>query len=187
MHWLGGIGVVEEVKHHFAGLCYFKSGRWSRRHHFGWRGHLRCWTEQLRPAPHYCWGLRRLYVYQTVQEIGCLSIFYVLHVKFWLTIVLHSSSFGDLLLRCRCGEEGLWLHHQRSQREEVLPHWTREICRLEHSCWYPAVYGFDSVVRCWRQPSGGGWVTQNVKFKIHLIALLLGIRWGYMKPQLAAS
>lgn len=23
---LGGVGVVGEVKHHFAGLCYFKSG-----------------------------------------------------------------------------------------------------------------------------------------------------------------
>lgn len=81
----------------------------------------------------------------------------------WLIFALHTSSFRYLLLRCCCGEEGHWIWLQRSPGEEILPHWTGEICRLEHSRRNSGVHGFDSVGRHWRQIFGGGWVTLSVK------------------------
>ncbi len=80
---------------------------------------------------------------------------------FYSQLFLHTSSWGYLLLRCSCGEEGLWIWHPWSPREEVLPHWIGKICRLEHSHWHSAVHEFDWVVRHWGQPCGGGLVTQN--------------------------
>lgn len=77
-------------------------------------------------------------------------------INFLLTTVPHTSSFRNLLLRCSRGEEGLWFWHPGPPGEEILPHWTGEICRLEHSHWNSAVHEFDSVVRHWGQPCGRG-------------------------------
>lgn len=45
----------------------------------------------------------------------------------------HSFRYGHLLLCCCCGKEEHWIWLQRSQGEEIMPHWFGEICRLEHS------------------------------------------------------
>lgn len=71
--------------------------------------------------------------------------------------LLHASSFGNLLLRCCRGEEGLQLRHQRPGGEEILPHWSGQVCRLEHSHRNSVVHEFDSVVRNWGQSCGRGW------------------------------
>lgn len=167
------------------GLCG-SSGGWSRCHHFGWRGHLHCWIEQLRPASHYCWGLRLWYVSQSAVFIGEVStrkmmssIFaWTAGVNVLLTTVPHTSSFRNLLLRCSRGEEGLWFWHQGPPGEEILPHWTGEICRLEHSHRNSAVHEIDWVVRHWGQPCGRGWVTHTKKLcqlwsKCKMFALLI--------------
>lgn len=64
-------------------------------------------------------------------------------LNFLLTALLYTSSFRHLLLRCCCGKEGHWIWHQRPAGEENLPHWTREICRLEHSHRDSVVHGSD--------------------------------------------
>lgn len=63
------------------------------------------------------------------------------HLRF--STFLHPSRFRHLLLRCGRGEEGHQLWHQRSAAEEVLPHWSGQICRLEHSHRNSVDLGFD--------------------------------------------
>lgn len=81
---------------------------------------------------------------------------------------LLTSSFGNLLLRCCCGEEGRRLQHRKSCKEENLPHWSGQVCRLEHSHRNSVVHEFDSMVRHWGQPSGRRWGFLRYKAWKHL-------------------